>query len=86
MLQQTDKGGDNNVIDLRERVYVYRHQSGISKPEGHWSNRANHIYDTKKHLMKVRLSPLMLEDEAAYSCEITYDEVSSQVILLCNLE
>ena len=57
-------------------MYVYRHQSGISKPEGHWSNRASHIYDTKKHLMKVRLSPLMLEDEAAYSCEITYDEVS----------
>ena len=55
-------------------MYVYRHHSGISKPEGHWSGRARHVYDTKKHLMRVKLSPLQLHDEAAYSCEITYEE------------
>ena len=59
---------------MRQRVYVYRHHSGISKPEGQWVNRARHIYDTKKHMMRVKLSPLKLEDEAAYSCEITYEE------------
>ena len=25
-------------------------------------------------MMRVKLSPLKLEDEAAYSCEITYEE------------
>ena len=98
-IHHEDNSGD--LIELRQRVYVYRHHSGISKPEGHWVNRARHIYDTKKHIMRVRiliisaiitldmmkfedlkshfflkvkLSPLMLEDEAAYSCEITYEE------------
>ena len=55
-------------------MYVYRHHSGISKPEAHWAGRARHIYDTKKHSMRVKLSPLKLEDEGAYSCEITYEE------------
>lgn len=64
----------SEIIDLRERVYVYRHHSGISKPEAHWAGRARHIYDTKKHLMRVKLSPLKLEDEGSYSCEITYEE------------
>ena len=55
-------------------MYVYRHHSGISKPEAHWAGRARHIYDTKKHSMRVKLSPLSLEDQGTYSCEITYEE------------
>ena len=62
---------------------MYRHHSGISKPEAHWSGRARHIYDTKKHLMRVKLSPLKLEDEGAYSCEITYEE-PGRYVLFCN--
>ena len=73
-IQQSADENPSEIIDLRQRVYVYRHHSGISKPEGHWTGRARHIYDTKKHLMRVKLSPLKLEDEGAYSCEITYEE------------
>jgi hypothetical protein len=69
-LSTGDKDGlgatSSDLIDSRQRVYVYRHRSGISKPESHWTGRARHIYDTKKHLMRVKLSPLKLEDEAAY--------------------
>ena len=73
-IQQSPDEKPSEIIDLRQRVYVYRHHSGISKPEGHWTGRARHIYDAKKHLMRVKLSPLKLEDEGAYSCEITYEE------------
>ena len=52
-IHHEDNSGD--LIELRQRVYVYRHHSGISKPEGHWVNRARHIYDTKKHIMRVRI-------------------------------
>lgn len=37
-----------------ERVYVYRHHSGLSKSEGLWEGRASHQYDTRRHVMTVR--------------------------------
>jgi len=37
-----------------ERVYVYRHHSGLSKSEGLWEGRASHQYDTRRHIMTVR--------------------------------
>ena len=37
-----------------ERVYVYRHHSGIAKSEGSWEGRAQHQYDTKRHVMTIR--------------------------------
>ncbi len=37
-----------------ERVYVYRHHSGLAKSEGSWEGRAEHQYDTKRHVMTIR--------------------------------
>ena len=37
-----------------ERVYVYRHHTGQAKAEGIWQGRANHFYDSKRHLMRVQ--------------------------------
>ena len=74
----------------QERVYVYRHHSGVSKvkannnfvkigceyfqAEGVWSGRATHVYDTTRFLMVVSLTPLILEDQGKYRCEITYED------------
>ena len=57
-----------------ERVYVYRHYSGLAKAENRWKGRAQHIYDPKRHMMRIRLSRLKLKDQASYRCEITYEE------------
>ena len=57
-----------------ERVFVYRHNSGVAKAENRWKGRANHIYDPNRHLMRIQLSRLNLEDQASYRCEITYKE------------
>ena len=37
-----------------ERVYVYRHHSGLAKSEGSWEGRAEHQYDAKRHIMTIR--------------------------------
>ena len=76
---------NSEIIDKRERVYVYRHHSGISKPEAHWAGRARHIYDSKKHSMRIKLSPLHLSDQGTYSCEITYEEPGRCVVNRCTL-
>ena len=57
-----------------ERVFVYRHNSGVAKAENRWKGRAQHKYDTNRHLMRISLSKLKLEDQASYRCEITYKE------------
>ena len=57
-----------------ERVYIYIHQSAMVKSEHSWKRRANHTYDSKRHVMKVELSETQLSDEALYRCEITYEE------------
>ncbi len=36
-----------------ERVFVYRHNNGRGKAEGPWRGRAEHVYDTKRHVMRV---------------------------------
>eukprot|EP00094_Tigriopus_californicus_P006888 TCALIF_06634-PA protein Name:"Similar to HMCN2 Hemicentin-2 (Homo sapiens)" AED:0.02 eAED:0.03 QI:0/0.5/0.28/0.85/1/1/7/253/1111 len=59
--------------NVNERVYVYRHHSGNAKSEGSWENRARHVYNAKRHAMRVSLYPTQLQDEAFYSCEITYE-------------
>lgn len=61
-------------LSASERVYVYRHHSGLAKAENSWEGRARHSYDAKRHLIKIRLAPIDLQDEAAYRCEITYEE------------
>ena len=55
-----------------QRVYVYLHR-GQPKAENSWKGRANHSYDAKKHLMKVHLANVRLEDEGKYRCEIDYE-------------
>ena len=40
-----------------ERVYVYRHNTGRGKSEGPWRGRAEHSYDAKRHVMRVRTNP-----------------------------
>ena len=64
----------NEASSPSERVFVYRHNSGVGKAENRWKGRAEHIYDPNRHLMRIRLSRLKLEDQATYRCEITYIE------------
>ena len=64
----------NEPSQMSERVFVYRHNSGVAKAENRWKSRAEHIYDPNRHLMRIRLSKLKLEDQASYRCEITYKE------------
>ena len=65
--RKTAKGGS-------QRVYVYRHHSGVAKSEGAWHARARHAYDARAHAMRIELGPTRLEDEGVYACEITYEE------------
>lgn len=67
-----DSDPEDNLVQ-EERVYVYFHHNGKAKAENHWQDRANHTYDTKKHVMRIHLAPLRLEDEAKYRCEIDYE-------------
>ena len=60
--------------EVQERVYVYRHHSGVSKAEGAWSGRASHIYDTARFLMIVSVLPISLSDQGRYRCEVTYED------------
>ena len=60
--------------ELQERVYVYRHHSGVSKAEGSWSGRASHIYDTSRFLMIVTVTPVNLGDQGRFRCEVTYED------------
>ena len=60
--------------EVQERVYVYRHHSGVSKAEGVWSGRASHIYDTSRLSMVVSVVPISLSDQGRYRCEITYED------------
>ena len=59
---------------MQERVYVYRHHSGVSKAEGVWSGRASHTYDTSRLSMVVLVLPISLSDQGRYRCEITYED------------
>ena len=59
---------------MQERVYVYRHHSGVSKAEGVWSGRASHTYDTSRLSMVVSVVPISLSDQGRYRCEITYED------------
>ena len=59
---------------MQERVYVYRHHSGVSKAEGVWSGRASHIYDTSRLSMVVLVLHITLSDQGRYRCEITYED------------
>ena len=72
--QGADMSMPNEAPLQSERVFVYRHNSGVAKAENRWKGRAEHIYDPNRHLMRIRLSRLKLEDQAAYRCEITYKE------------
>ena len=60
--------------EVQERVYVYRHHSGVSKAEGVWAGRASHIYDSSRLRMMVSLVPVILSDQGRYRCEITYED------------
>ena len=44
-----------------ERVYVYRHHSGLAKSEGSWESRAEHQYDAKRHVMTIRFQMFRLK-------------------------
>ena len=55
---------------MQERVYVYRHHSGVSKAEGAWSGRASHIYDTSRFQMIVSVLPIALSDQGRYRLRI----------------
>ena len=46
----------------------------FSQAEGVWSGRASHVYDTARFQMVVSLTPLILEDQGKYRCEITYED------------
>jgi hypothetical protein len=73
-LKQIESSMLNEVSSKSERVFVYRHNSGVAKAENRWKGRAVHIYDSNRHVMRIRLSRLKLEDQARYRCEITYKE------------
>ena len=62
------------VTRASERVYVYRHLTGVAKSENAWQGRATHRYDSKHHVMHVGITKTHLDDEAFYRCEITYQE------------
>ena len=46
-----------------ERVYVYRHHSGLAKSEGSWEGRAEHQYDTKRHVMTIRFGFFLFSED-----------------------
>ena len=73
-LQELESSMLNEASSKSERVFVYRHNSGVAKAENRWKGRAEHIYDSNRHIMRIRLSRLKLEDQARYRCEITYKE------------
>lgn len=57
------------------RIYVFSQIGGIARAEGDSTERMTVEYEPKSPEALLKISPVKVEDEASYKCEITYLEV-----------
>ncbi|XP_044766559.1 uncharacterized protein LOC123322654 isoform X3 [Coccinella septempunctata] len=57
------------------RIYVFSHAGGIARAEGDATDRMTVEYTENSMEARLKISPVEVDDEATYKCEITYLEV-----------
>ncbi len=53
MMLPSSASSSSSSLGTSQRVYVYRHNTGRGKSEGPWRGRVSHVYDAKRHVMRV---------------------------------
>ena len=66
IMAASSKSAVSPAASSSERLYVYRHTTGVAKSEGAWRGRARHSYDSKRHVMRLSLDPTRLSDAGYY--------------------